>query len=201
MTHKTECRAPIYVITITRRRSGVRLSRNNLFFAFFLVVLFYLFFGKHIFIFWQTWIASYHISSNNRPPLTEIFEIIAIWVIYLKTYNFILFALNTSCTGKGVFVFFFNGNGLHDMSGFGWVPTSDMVKVKLKLETIIYFAYAFLFMCMKKSMFFMISHASPPTNNPGQANGTFSNRTQSNSPQYLPVKHNRAFGNPAHNRT
>ena len=57
------------------------------------------------------------------------------------------------------------------MSGFGWVPTSDMVKVKLKLETIIYFAYAFLFMCMKKSMFFMISHASPPTNNPGQANG------------------------------
>ena len=107
------------------------------------------------------------------------------WVIYLKTYNFILFALNTSCTGKGVFVFFFNGNGLHDMFGFGWVPTSDMVKVKLKLETIIYFAYAFLFMCMKKSMFFMISHAGPPTNNLGQANGTFSNRTQSNSPQYL----------------
>ena len=122
------------------------------------------------------------------------------WVIYLITYNFILFTLNTSCTGKGVFVFFFNGNGLHDMClkfGFGWVPTSDIVKVKLKLETIIYFAYAFLFMCMKKRMFFMISDASPPTNNPGQANGTFSNRTQSNSPQYLPVKHNRTFGNRA----
>lgn len=81
--------------------------------------------------------------------------------------------------------------------GFGYVPTSDIVKVELKLETIIYFAYAFLFMCMKKSMFFMISHASPPTNNPGQANGTFSNRTQSNSPQYLPVKHNGTFGNRA----
>jgi len=76
------------------------------------------------------------------------------WVIYLKTYNFILFALNTSCTGKGVFAFFFNGNGLRDMRlkfGFGWVPTSDIVKVKLKLETIIYFAYAFLLCAWKKA--------------------------------------------------
>ena len=35
--------------------------------------------------------------------------------------------------------------------GFGWVPTSDIVKLKLKLETIIYFDCAFPFMCMKKA--------------------------------------------------
>ena len=57
--------------------------------------------------------------------------------------------------GEGnICIFLKNGNGLHEVClkfGFGWVLTTDIAKLKLKLETIIYFDWAFPFMCMKKA--------------------------------------------------